>query len=111
MIKQIEETSRNQKAKRIAVFAAYSDNKRISNELIYFLKELSKCVDGIIFIADNDFSSDELSKISDYVIYADCQHHGKYDFGSYSKGFQWFRQSDYYNKTDEIIFCNDSPSN
>ena len=108
MIKQIEETSRNQKAKRIAVFAAYSDNKRISNELIYFLKELSKCVDGIIFIADNDFSSDELSKISDYVIYADCQHHGKYDFGSYSKGFQWFRQSDYYNKTDEIIFCNDS---
>ena len=98
----------NNKYNRIAVFAAYSDNKKISNEVIYFLKELSKYVDGIVFIADNDFSNDELSKISEYVIHTDCHCHGKYDFGSYSKGFQWIRKSDLFNQIDEIIFCNDS---
>ena len=99
---------KNNEQNRIAVFAAYSDNKRISNEVIYLLKELSKVVDGVVFIADNDFLDGELDKISEYIIHADCQHHGKYDFGSYSKGFQWFRQSEFYDKTDEIIFCNDS---
>ena len=94
--------------KRVAIFAFYSKKNIIDFEVIYYLKELRKYVDGIVFIADCELSKEEFNKISDLIIYSDCHRHKKYDFGSYSKGFQWLKQKDFFNEINEIIFCNDS---
>lgn len=96
------------KHSRIAIFAAYSPNGVITKELLYYLEQLNKIVDGVIFIADNDFSVNELKKIENFVIYADCEHHGKYDFGSYSKGLYWLKNSEIWGKFNELLICNDS---
>lgn len=93
---------------RIAIFASYSAENMISREVIYYLQKLKEIVDGIVFIADNDLPTNELEKLSDFVIYADCQHHGQYDFGSYAKGFFWLKQTKIWGKFDELLICNDS---
>lgn len=93
---------------RIAIFASYSADNAISNEVIYYLQKLKEIVDGIVFVADSDYPANELEKLNNLVIYADCQHHGRYDFGSYSKGFAWLKQTEIWGKFDELLICNDS---
>lgn len=93
---------------RICIFAAYSANNIIDEHVIYYLKELRKVCDGIIFVADNPVSENEFAKIKNLVIYAQFAKHGKYDFGSYAVGYNWFKNSDLYDKTNELVFCNDS---
>ena len=94
--------------RRFCIFASYSETDRIMPEVVFLLKALRSICNAIIFISDNLVNENELDKIKELVVHTDCQHHGKYDFGSYSKGLKWFKNSKYYDETDELLFCNDS---
>lgn len=94
--------------KNLAIFASFNKKGIISDYVVYYLKELKKYVDGIIFVADNPVSETELEKIKDLVLIAKCQRHGGYDFMSYKLGFQLAQQYDLLKYADNLIMCNDS---
>lgn len=94
--------------KRIAIFASYSKNSTIDEYVVYYLKELRKVADAIIFVSDNETTETELKKIEDYIIYASCYHHGGYDFGSYKLGYTYALQKGLLENAEELMFLNDS---
>lgn len=94
--------------KRCAIFASFSSKAIISESVLYYLSELKKVTDIIIFIADNPLADGELEKIKDLVFFAKMERHEKYDFGSYQIGYEYIKANKLDLKFDEIIFCNDS---
>lgn len=97
-----------QSSKAIAIFAFYSKDAKIHNYTIYYLKELKKVVDAIVFVADNELAPTEIVKLEGIVIHSLCKRHGCYDFGSYKRGFLWAEENALLNDAEELIFCNDS---
>ncbi|HIZ88420.1 MAG TPA: hypothetical protein H9804_00615 [Candidatus Mucispirillum faecigallinarum] len=92
--------------KRICLFAGYDDKNIIHNYVVYYLKELST-VSDIYYMADNEISETEKSKIMPYVKDAYGFNHKKYDFGSWYeliKIIGWEKILEY----DELILANDS---
>lgn len=98
----------NKAKNRIAIFASFSKDNRIHDYVTYYLRELKKVCENIIFVADCDIEAEEQEKIKDYVVCSICKKHGEYDFGSYRKGFEWAEQHNLLDDKDELIFCNDS---
>lgn len=98
----------NNKHKRIAVFASYSSDGTIADYVVYYLKELKKVCDSIVFIADNPIFPTEIEKIKDIVIYAQFERHNEYDFGSYKRGYMWLKEQGLLKRCDELLICNDS---
>lgn len=96
------------KMHRVAVFASFSGDGKISDYVIYYLKELKKICDAIVFIADNPIFPQEIEKIKDLVVYAEFKRHTEYDFGSYKRGYKYLQKSGILENTDELILCNDS---
>ena len=94
--------------KRITIFASFNKDGKIPDYVIYYLKELLKISDGIIFIADNPVLKEEAEKIKELVIFAQFERHNEYDFGSYKRGFNIARKNNLLKNSNEIIFCNDS---
>lgn len=93
---------------RCAVFASYSSQAIISESVLYYLTELKKVTDAIIFVADNPLMDGEFEKIRDLVHFAKMERHEKYDFGSYQIGYEYIKKQKLDLNFDEIIFCNDS---
>lgn len=98
----------NKKYKRIAVFASYSGDGTIADYVVYYLKELKKVCDAIVFVADNPIIPAEAEKIKDIVIYAKFERHNEYDFGSYKRGYMWLKKQGLLKRCDELLLCNDS---
>lgn len=96
------------KFNRLAIFASFNKDGLILDYVVYYLTELKKVVDGIIFVTDNPILPSELDKIKDIIIYAECQRHEEYDFGSYKRGFFWAKENDLLADCTELILCNDS---
>lgn len=94
--------------RRLAIFASFNKNAVIKDYVVYYLKELKKVVDGIVFIMDNPLMPGEIEKIKDYISYAECLRHGEYDFGSYKKGFLYLVNNNLLDNIDELVLCNDS---
>ncbi len=96
------------KHKRIAVFASFSADCTIHDYVIYYIKELKKIADEIIFIADNPLLPEEIAKLAPYVRYAAFERHQEYDFGSYKRGYAYAKKHNLLARTEELILCNDS---
>lgn len=94
--------------KRYCVFAGYNKENKIGDEVIFYLKELNKITDGVVFIMDNPIDETEEKKLEGLTIYHKCERHGEYDFGSYKKGFFYLKENGLLDDTSEIIFANDS---
>jgi lipopolysaccharide biosynthesis protein len=100
----------NKKIETVAIFAAYSKNENIYTDITYYLEELKKHADFLIYVSDNDFLSEDslyiINHFSDAVI---LKKHNKYDFGSYQLGFQYILENkNLFNDIERIFFCNDS---
>lgn len=92
--------------KRICLFAGYDSKNIIHDYVVFYLKELSTVAD-VYYMADNEISDDEKSKIAPYVKASYGFNHKKYDFGSWQeliKIIGWEKLSEY----DELILANDS---
>ena len=96
------------KKDRIAIFANFDINNKIQKYVVYYLKELKKVADTIIFVSDCEYSQIELQKIDKFVSHTICKPHGEYDFGSYKRGFLYAKEHGLFNNCKELILCNDS---
>ncbi len=96
------------KNKRLAVYAAFKKNGKIDEADVFYLKELKKVCDNIIYVADCDLCLKDLAKIEEYVCFVLAKHHGEYDFGSYKRGFQIAKDNKLLEGVEELVFCNDS---
>ncbi len=96
--------------KRLAIFAHYDKQSVIDEYVIFYLESLKKNVDKIVFVSDCALSESELKKIDHLVFFNICEEHGEYDFGSYKRGFNFFKKK-YPSELldiDELVFANDS---
>ena len=93
---------------RAAVFAHYDKNNLIQDYVVYYIKELKKIADTIIFVSDSDLPDSEQNKIKDFTEVIIAKPHGEYDFGSYKRGFQYLETEGMLNNINELIFANDS---
>ncbi|MDY6407164.1 MAG: rhamnan synthesis F family protein, partial [Pseudomonadota bacterium] len=96
------------KINRIAVFASYSNDGRIADYVIKYLKELKKTNTDIVFISDSPIFPEEVNKIEKLVLYALFERHGEYDFGSYKRGLNYILAHRLLTDNTELILCNDS---
>ncbi len=97
-----------QKQSRATVFAHYDKNNTIQDYVIYYLKELKKVSEIIIFVSDTCLSENEINKISSIANIAIAKPHGEYDFGSYKIGFKYLEDNNIIDIIDELIFVNNS---
>lgn len=96
------------KDNKVVIFAMYSKNGLINDNIILYLKELKKYNDYIILIGDNPIQEKELIKINSLVDYYSFSRHGEYDFGSYKRGYEYLEKNNYLHSISNIVFCNDS---
>ena len=94
--------------KRLCIFAHYDKDNLIDDYVIYYLKELKKSFNKIIFVSDSDLSKKETDKIIDIVDYIQAFKHGEYDWGSYKYGYFIAKENYLLSNIDEVLFCNDS---
>ena len=95
--------------KRAIVFAGYSYNGLIFDDVFPYLKELRKYSDYIIAVYDNDkLNEEEKVKLLNCVDACIIVHHGEYDFGSYKRGFLFLKKNGILDAVDKLILCNDS---
>lgn len=95
--------------KQCSIFASYSSSGIIEEYVIYYLKELRKLSDYIIFIADNDIKDKrEFEKIKELVDFASFGRHGQYDFGSWKIGYEYLTINNLLDKFDNFLLVNDS---
>lgn len=91
-------------AKRVLLFAGYSERNVIEDYVIYYIRKLSEYAD-IYFCADCDIPESELLKIKPYTKLAMAKRHKKYDFGSWGILYSQISNIEDY---DELILANDS---
>ena len=89
---------------KIAVFAHYDGDNIIKDYVIYYLKELNKIAQKIIFVSDCDLPQQELKKIENIVYHSIAHRHGEYDFGSYKRGYLYAKENGLLNNCEELIF-------
>lgn len=93
---------------RTAIFAHFDKDNVIDDYVIYYLHELKKVAQNLIFVSDCDLSTaetDKLKGIADAII---AKPHGEHDFGSYKRGFLFAQENNWLIGTDMLIFANDS---
>ncbi len=90
--------------KRAVVFAHYDKDNIVDDYVIYYIKELKKIAETIVFVSCNNIKNPEcLNGLADKII---DEPHDEYDFGSYKRGFLYLK--DKLDDFDELIFANDS---
>lgn len=93
--------------KRAVIFAHWDNNLTIDDYVVYYLKELKKVIEKVIFVSANNLSENETKKLDGIADNIIAKHHNEYDFGSYKRGFEILKAEGLSNY-EEIIFANDS---
>ena len=92
--------------KRAVIFAHWDKDLTIDDYVIYYLKELKKVIEKVIFVSANNLPEIETQKLDGIADNIISQEHGEYDFGSYKCGFEILKAEGLSNY-EEIIFAND----
>lgn len=93
---------------RVCIFAHYDKDNLVDDYVIYYLKELKKSFNKIIFVSDSDLPKQETDKLSFICDFVQAHHHCEYDWGSYKYGYIIAKQNNLLNDADELLLCNDS---
>ena len=96
------------KKRRLAIYASFSYDGTIRESELYYLRGLKEVVDNIIYIADSPIIKKEVSKLKGLVCFAEFNHHGEYDFGSYKRGYLYALHNNLLKDVDELVVCNSS---
>ncbi len=105
---KVYNTEPNFEHQRGIIFASYNANNQITEEVLFYLKNLKEYSDFIIFVADNAFDEAEAKKLQGLADIAYFQRHGQYDFGSYKIGYNMAEQQGWLDKIEHLVFTNDS---
>ena len=90
--------------KRLAIFAHFDKNNVIEDYVVYYVNQLKKYCEKVLFLSLSDLPQEEQNKIDDVLLV----NHNEYDFGSYKRGFNYAKENDMLENFDEILFVNDS---
>ena len=91
--------------KNFAIFAHYDADDSIQNYVIYYLLELSKIVDKIVFVSTSKLDEAELSKLGSLNVQIILRENVGHDFYSYKVGLASIQNLA---SVDKLILCNDS---
>ena len=92
---------------RLFLVAAYDRDGIIDDALIYYVSQLKKFGDIIVYM-DCNAQNSEINKIKKHCIYVAATRHGEYDFGSYKRAYIFARDNDILKNYDAIYLANDS---
>lgn len=90
---------------RVAIFAHYDKKNIIDDYVVFYINELQKIADKVVFVSCCHLPKEELDKLNCYKI---AQKHEEYDFGSYKRGFNFAKENNLLKDCEELIFANDS---
>ena len=90
--------------KRLAVFAHFDKNNIIEDYVVYYVNQLKKYCEKVLFLSLSDLPKEEQQKLEDVILVK----HNEYDFGSYKRGFNYAKDTGMLEDIDEILFVNDS---
>ena len=93
--------------RRLFLLAAYDPQSIVGESLLLMLRTLSGFGD-VVFVADSILPEDQLAKVSPYVLHAESERHGEYDFGSYKRAFIWCCRNLNLTSYDVMYLVNDS---
>ena len=93
------------KMNRVAIFAHYDKKNIIDDYVIFYINELQKIAETVIFVSCCDLQESELNKLNCYKI---AKKHCEYDFGSYKIGFNFAKYNKLLKDCKEVVFANDS---
>ncbi len=93
---------------RTVIFAAFSSDGKIPETTMYYLKELRKVAETIVYISDTPIYASEIKKLKNLVSFCAFLRHDEGEFGSYKRGYLWAKNKGLLKKTTELLFCNDS---
>lgn len=93
---------------RVCVFAHYDKDNIVEEYVLYYLLELKKFFNKIVFVSDTDLPKTETLKLEKICDYIQAKHHGQYDWGSYKFGYIIAKENGLLREADELLFCNDS---
>lgn len=93
---------------RICIFAHYDKSNIIQDYVTYYISQLKKICNTLIFVSDSDMDNKEINKITKYANKIIIGRHEEYDFGSYKRGYIYAKTHSLLNHADELIFANDS---
>ena len=94
--------------KRCVIFAHFDKFNKIEKHVIYYLNELKKSVNTIVFVSDSDLPEEETSKLAEIAYKVIAKQHGEYDWGSYKYGYIYLQNNGLLDEFDELFLCNDS---
>ena len=92
----------------ITVFAHFDRDNIIDDYVIYYLNELKKVSDKLIFVSDCDLPENELKKLDGITDFNIAHKHGEYDFGSYKRGYKLAKENGWLKDAQTLTFANDS---
>ena len=90
--------------KRLAIFAHFDKNNVIDDYVVYYVNQLKKYCEKVLFLSLSDLPQEEQQKLEDVILVK----HNEYDFGSYKRGFKHAKEKGMLENLDEILFVNDS---
>jgi len=90
--------------KRLAIFAHFDKKNVIDDYVLFYVENLKKYCDKILFLSLSDLSQEEQSKLDSVILVK----HNEYDFGSYKRGFNYALENNLLEDIDELLFVNDS---
>ena len=93
---------------RLCIFAHYDKDNIVDDYVIYYLQELKKFFNTIIFVSDSNLPDSEKNKVSNLCNYIKAEHHGEYDWGSYKYGYIIAKEKGLLSSAAELLLCNDS---
>lgn len=93
---------------RVALFAHYDRDAVVDDYVLYYLKELRKVCNRIVFVSDGDLPLVQQQRAGEFADKVIATRHGEYDFGSYKRGFQFAKQNGWLNDTSQLVLVNDS---
>lgn len=90
--------------KRLAIFAHFDKKNIIDDYVLFYVNQLKKHCDKVLFYSLSDLDEKERKKLEDVILVK----HNEYDFGSYKRGFYYAKEHQLLEDIDEILFVNDS---
>ena len=100
------EFSNNLQNRYATIFAHYDKDQIIDDYVIYYLENLRKISEYIIFVSDSNLPESETAKIQNLCHKIIAKRHNEYDFGSYKIGIEFFLNEK--RNCNNLILANDS---
>lgn len=91
---------------RMAIYVIYEKSRRLSQDVKYMISSLRNIVDYLAVVVNGDIDEQEmLEKLSDDLI---IRENRGFDAGAYKTAFSKIRIKEQIDKSDELVFCNDT---